>query len=82
VLRPEGRLIFIEIGLAADEAVRRWQRRWEPAHRKLFAGLRLTKDIPAVIREAGFVPERIESGYMTPFPKSWAHCFWGLAAPR
>jgi ubiquinone/menaquinone biosynthesis C-methylase UbiE len=82
VLRPEGRLIFVEIGIAADEAVQRWQRRWEPVHRRLFAGLRLTKDIPAAIRDSGFVFEQMESGYLTPFPKSWAHCFWGLAARR
>jgi SAM-dependent methyltransferase len=81
VLKPGGSLIFIEIGLSAQPSVRRWQERWEPIHRAVFGGLRLTKDIPAAIRESGFTLERVESGYLTPFPRSWAHCFWGIA-PR
>src|SRR5262245_10071343 len=30
VLRPEGKLIFLELGLSRDAVVRRWQKRWEP----------------------------------------------------
>jgi ubiquinone/menaquinone biosynthesis C-methylase UbiE len=82
VLKPGGRLIFLEIGASPDPSVRRWQDRWEPVHRRVFAGLRLTKDIPAPIQDGGFAVERIESGCVTPFPKSWAHCFWGVATPR
>ena len=82
VLKPDGRLVFIEIGLSPDEPVRRWQRFWEPLHRRVFSGLRLTKDIPAALEDGGFALERVDSGYLTPFPRSWAHCFWGIGAPR
>lgn len=80
VLKPGGRFIFVEIGLSPQPSVRRWQQRWEPIHRAVFGGLRLTKDIPSAIREAGFALDRVESGYLTPFPRSWAHCFWGVAS--
>src|SRR5262249_14400883 len=44
VLRPEGKLIFLELGLSPEEAVRRWQKRWDPTARWLFEGLHLTLD--------------------------------------
>jgi ubiquinone/menaquinone biosynthesis C-methylase UbiE len=43
VLKPGGKLIFFELGIAPDPQVRRWQERWEPIHHWAFAGLRLTR---------------------------------------
>jgi ubiquinone/menaquinone biosynthesis C-methylase UbiE len=81
VLRPHGSLIFYEISVSPEEDVHRWQTRWEPIHRTMFAGLYLTRDIPAHLTQAGFRIERVESGYVARFPKSWSHCCWGAAAP-
>lgn len=81
VLRPTGRLIFYEISVSPEEDVHRWQRRWEPIHRAMFAGLYLTRDIPAHLTQAGFRIERVETGYVARFPKSWSHCCWGAATP-
>jgi ubiquinone/menaquinone biosynthesis C-methylase UbiE len=81
VLRPDGRLIFYEISVSPEDKVRRWQRRWEPTHRAMFAGLYLTRDIPLLLTQAGFRIERVETGYVARFPKSWSHCCWGTAAP-
>jgi len=80
VLKPEGKLIFFELGLSPDLAVQRWQKRLEPVHRWLFQGLYLTRDIPELIREAGFQIEQMQSGYLTPFPKSSSYCWWGTAS--
>jgi ubiquinone/menaquinone biosynthesis C-methylase UbiE len=79
VLKPDGKLIFFEIGAASDARVRRWQHRWEPIHHRLFAGLYLTRDIPSLLEQGGFVMERVETGYVAQFPKSWSHCFRGTA---
>jgi SAM-dependent methyltransferase len=79
VLAPGGRLVFFEIAASPDAGVRRWQRLWEPIHYRLFEGLRLTRDVPALIRRAGFVITSIESGSMARFPRSWSHCCWGVA---
>src|SRR6516225_313636 len=46
VLKPDGKLIFFEVGLAPDSQVRRWQVRLEAIHHWLFQGLYLTRDIP------------------------------------
>ena len=79
VLKPGGTLLFLENSAATDPRVRRWQRRWEPIHHRVFEGLFLTRDIPALIAGAGFQMERLERLYLSRFPKSWTHCCWGIA---
>jgi len=79
VLRPGGKLVFFEIAVSPDARVRRWQRVWEPIHYRLFDGLHLTRDIPSLIRDAGFDIASIDSGSMARFPRSWSHCCWGVA---
>ncbi len=64
VLRPGGRLVFLEHVLAdADKPRRRaWQRRIEPLWKRAAGGCHLTRDTLAVIEAAGFeVEHRRES---------------------
>jgi len=82
VLKPDGKLIFYELGLAPDPRVRRWQARLESLHHWLFQGLYLTRDIPALIEQGGFRVEQMETGYLAQFPKSSSYCWWGIAVPR
>ena len=81
MLRPDGRLIFLEHGLAPDPAVQRWQRWSEPIPHYVFEGCHVTRDIPCLITAGGFRIERIETAYLAPFPKSWSYCFWEAASP-
>jgi len=82
VLKPNGKLIFFELGLSPDPEVQRWQKRLEPLHHWLFQGLYLTRDIPSLIVQGGFQIEQMETEYLTQFPKSSSYCWWGIAAPR
>jgi SAM-dependent methyltransferase len=82
VLKPNGKLIFFELGLSPDPEVQRWQKRLEPLHHWLFQGLYLTRDIPALIVQGGFQIEQMESGYLSQFPKSLSYCWWGTAIPQ
>jgi ubiquinone/menaquinone biosynthesis C-methylase UbiE len=79
VLRPDGKLIFFELGLSPDPAVQRWQKRLEPLHHWLFQGLYLTRDIPSLLKHGSFRIEQIEMGYLAKFPKSSSYCWWGSA---
>ena len=54
VLRTDGKLIFLELGLSSDPWVRRWQKRWDPVAHWLFEGLHLTREIPSILREGGY----------------------------
>ncbi|GAB2862674.1 class I SAM-dependent methyltransferase [Nocardioides pacificus] len=64
VLAPGGALHFLEHGLAPDESVRVWQRRLEPMQRRVFAGCHLTRDVPALVSEAGLDVVELEQLYL------------------
>jgi ubiquinone/menaquinone biosynthesis C-methylase UbiE len=82
VLKPEGKLIFFELGLAPDPAVQRSQKWLEPVHHWLFQGLYLTRDIPSLLRRGSFQITQMEKGYIAEFPKSSSYCWWGIAIRR
>jgi len=68
VLRPGGVLHFAEHGLAPDESIRRWQRRLEPAQRRVAGGCHLTRDPVSLIEAAGFVTQDVAQFYLAPGP--------------
>lgn len=79
VLKPNGKLIFFELGLSPDPEIQRWQKQLEPLHHWLFQGLYLTRDIPSLIVQGGFQIEQMKMGYLAHFPKSSSYCWWGTA---
>jgi ubiquinone/menaquinone biosynthesis C-methylase UbiE len=78
VLRPGGRLIFCEHGLAPDPSVRRWQDRLTPLWSKIAGGCRLNRDIPALLQESGFQSRDMETLYL-PGPRPLTYNYWGTA---
>ncbi len=78
-LKPGGKLLFCEHGLAPEEDVRRWQRRIEPVWRVIGGGCHLTRDIPDLVRSAGFTIERLDAGYLPNTPKWAGFNTWGCA---
>jgi SAM-dependent methyltransferase len=82
VLRPGGKFIFFEHGLSPDPQVQRWQRWSEPICRWVFEGCHVTREIPSLLTHGGFQIEQMDTAYLSPFPKSWAYCFWGTAIPQ
>ena len=81
VLRPGGKLLFVEHGLAPDEGVRRWQDLMTPAWRSISGGCHLNRPIRSMIEGAGFRIDRIETGYM-PGPKPMTFMYEGSARPN
>jgi ubiquinone/menaquinone biosynthesis C-methylase UbiE len=64
VLRPGGRLLFAEHGSASDARVRRWQNLLTPMWKRCCGGCHLNRDMARLIESAGFVFERLETGYL------------------
>ncbi|WP_395691999.1 class I SAM-dependent methyltransferase [Nocardioides sp.] len=64
VLRPGGALHFLEHGLSPDPGVGRWQRRLDPLQRLVAGGCELSRDVPTLVRAAGFDVLELESAYL------------------
>ncbi|MGH8461348.1 MAG: class I SAM-dependent methyltransferase [Stenotrophobium sp.] len=80
VLKPDGRLLYCEHGLAPDAAVRRWQERVNPLWRPLAGGCNLDRDIPRLLESTGFRIETLERMYL-PGPRIFTYNYWGVATP-
>lgn len=78
VLKPGGQLLFSEHGLAPSDSVRKWQARVNPVWKKLAGGCNLNRDIPALIRSAGFTIEQLDERYLKG-PKIATYQYYGFA---
>lgn len=78
VVRPGGRLHFLEHGLSPDARVATWQRRIEPIQRRLADGCHLTRLPADLVRAAGFELEQVSSRYAKG-PKPWSWFTEGVA---
>ncbi|MFM7025087.1 MAG: class I SAM-dependent methyltransferase [Limnohabitans sp.] len=80
VLKPGGQFLFCEHGRAPDASLARWQQRIEPLWKPLAGGCHLTRDVPALLRDAG-LNASVEQGYIGG-PRVLTYHFWGQARKR
>ena len=78
VLAPGGRLLFCEHGRAPDDNVYRWQTLLQPHWQKIAGGCHLDRDIPALLAEAGFRCDTLQTGYL-PGPRLLTFNYLGQA---
>ena len=64
VLKPGDRLLFAEHGFAPEVKVQRWQGRLTPLWKRVAGGCHLNRPIAALIENAGFRIDRLDTGYM------------------
>jgi len=82
VLKPGGRMIFCEHGLAPDAKVSKWQSRIDPFWGKIAGGCHLNRDIPELIRSSGFQIQTMDEMYLPSTPKFAGYNYWGIAIHR
>ncbi len=80
VLTPKGKLLFCEHGRAPDASVQVWQNRLQPLWGPLAGGCHLGRDIPALLREAGFKLPDLQTRYLKG-PRPFTFHYWGEAFP-
>ena len=78
VLKPGGRLLYCEHGKAPDAGVHRWQDRLNPTWRRFAGGCNINRDIPELIRAAGFRIKSDERRYI-PGVRVLSYNYWGYA---
>src|SRR5262245_32276811 len=81
VLKPEGRLLFVEHGLSPDPKVQAWQRRLNPFWRKFAGGCNLDRKIDETIASAGFRIAQLQNTYL-PAPGPLTYTYEGQALPQ
>jgi ubiquinone/menaquinone biosynthesis C-methylase UbiE len=79
VLKPGGKLHFVEHGLAPDENVRHWQHRLEPLQKRVFGGCHLTRPTVELLQGAGFEITEVDSYYEKGAPKAFGANSLGVA---
>ena len=79
VLKPGGRLIFCEHGLAPDAGVRRVQNLINPLWRRIGGGCNVNRDIPGLLGQGGFVIDGLETIYLPGTPRFGGFNYWGTA---
>ena len=79
VVKPGGKLFFVEHGAAPDAGVAKWQRRVEPVWKRFTGGCHLTRKADELIQDAGFRLESLDSAYL-PGPKIASFMTHGIAA--
>ncbi|MEM7664368.1 MAG: class I SAM-dependent methyltransferase [Pseudomonadota bacterium] len=79
ILRPGGKVLFLEHGRAPDANIAKWQERIEPYWKPMAGGCHLTRPIGSAFRGAGFDVEPLGQGYLPKAPKFAGWNEWGSA---
>ncbi len=78
VLKPEGKLLFSEHGLAPDKSIEFWQNTINPVWKSVGGGCNLNKNIPQLIENNGFKIKDLNTMYL-PGWKPASYNYWGEA---
>ena len=78
VLKPSGRLIFLEHGRAPDPGVVLWQDRLTPFWKRIGGGCHLNRKIGELITDAGFQITELTTCYL-PGPRPMTYTYQGFA---
>jgi ubiquinone/menaquinone biosynthesis C-methylase UbiE len=78
VLKPNGKLYFVEHGLSPEPSIENWQHRITPAWRRMAGGCHLDRKIDELIRLAGFDLTNLQVEY-APGPRAMSYMYEGCA---
>ena len=81
VLKPGGELLFVEHGRAEAPGVVAWHDRLNGLWGRLAGGCNINRPIAAMIRDAGFRIEDLETGHLVAGPKLVTYLYRGRARP-
>ncbi len=79
VLKPGGKLLFSEHGLAPDSTIANWQNRLCPIWKVIAGGCRLNRNVADCLVTGGFEIAALESAYLPGMPKLVGFNYTGIA---
>lgn len=81
VLKPDGRVLFLEHGLSHDAGVAVWQKRLNPIWKRIAVGCNLTRPVVTLLENGGFKINEVQHYYMEAAPKPVGFLCHGVAVP-
>jgi ubiquinone/menaquinone biosynthesis C-methylase UbiE len=78
LLKPSGRLLFLEHGRAPDRGVIAWQDRLTPFWKRIAGGCHLNRKVDEIIIAAGFQITELKTFYL-PGPRAMTYTYQGFA---
>jgi len=81
VLKPGGKLLFVEHGLSPEPKVERWQHRLTPVWRHIAGGCHLDRKMDDLIRSTGFDLTELRTEYAQG-PRMMTYMYEGCARPK
>jgi ubiquinone/menaquinone biosynthesis C-methylase UbiE len=79
VLRPGGRLLFLEHGLSPEPRVQKWQHRLNWLQKRLGDGCRLDRNIKELVATQPFSSVETKESYLEKAPKTHGYVYRGVA---
>ncbi len=79
VVKPGGRVCFIEHGRSDDPQVARWQDRWNPVQKFLACGCNVNRKVDDLFARAGFAIERLDRFCLEGVPRLLGETYRGVA---
>src|SRR5688500_15936997 len=79
VLKPGGKLLFLEHGISPDAKIQKLQKLLNPLNRAVAVGCQLTRHMPSLIKQYGFEIEHHEEFYIDKVPRTHGYMYQGLA---
>jgi ubiquinone/menaquinone biosynthesis C-methylase UbiE len=79
VLRPGGKFVFMEHGLAPEPRVARLQQRLEPYWKPMAGGCHLARPIRQLVEQSGLAITEVQSNYLRKTPRFVGYLTEGLA---
>ncbi len=80
VLKPQGKLLFVEHGLAPDAGVQRWQNRLNRVWNRVSGGCNLNRQMDQLIASSGFRIVELDKAYAKG-PRFMSYMYCGTAQP-
>ena len=77
ILRPGGKLLFLEHGRAPDARVAKWQDRIEPVWKQVSGGCHLTRPISSAVAGSGLSVTALGQRYLPKTPRFAGWMEWG-----
>lgn len=79
ILKPGGKLLFLEHGRAPEAGVYRTQRLIEPVWKRMMGNCHLTREVTAAVKRSGFEVTDTAHLYMDKMPRWAGFMEWGVA---